>query len=299
MQPGQSGTPYPQPSDTGQPAAGPYPPPYPAPHPAYFPPPPTTKFGKLAWAGLILGIVGVVGSIIPFLNNLTAVGAIVGLILAVIGMFGTRKIVSGIGIVVCVLAVVFTIVAQVAFSSAVDDAFKRSDPQVLTTTQPASRPDQTAPGAIENQQPPAAPTRAAPAAIGGSITLLGNSDGEQARVTAVKIVDPAPPKDEYSRPEQGNRFVAVQFRIENIGSLAYDDSPSNGAQLIDGQGQQFQATFLGTAAGPEFAGGVKIAPGASALGFVTFEVPKTSKAAKVQFTLDSGFADQTGEWTIR
>ncbi|WP_371479812.1 hypothetical protein [Kitasatospora sp. NBC_00315] len=41
-----------------------------------------------------------------------------------------------------------------------------------------------------------------------------------------------------------------------------------------------------------------IAPGESGKGFVTFEVPKDAKLAKIQFGLDSGFADQTGQWTI-
>ncbi|UJW30004.1 hypothetical protein L3Q67_32980 [Saccharothrix sp. AJ9571] len=39
------------------------------------------KFAALVWASLILGIVGVVGSPIIFLNNLTAVAAAVGLVL--------------------------------------------------------------------------------------------------------------------------------------------------------------------------------------------------------------------------
>jgi hypothetical protein len=43
---------------------------------------------------------------------------------------------------------------------------------------------------------------------------------------------------------------------------------------------------------------VNIAPGASGLGCIVFEVPQSAKITEVQFTLDSGFAQQTGQWNI-
>ncbi|MEV0678388.1 hypothetical protein AB0I60_17915 [Actinosynnema sp. NPDC050436] len=81
------------------------------------------KFGALAWTSLILGIVGLVGSPIILLNNLTAVIAGVGVVLGLIALFGSRKILAGIGVVLCVLAVVATVVAQNAAVKALDEAF--------------------------------------------------------------------------------------------------------------------------------------------------------------------------------
>src|SRR5829696_2008734 len=43
---------------------------------------------------------------------------------------------------------------------------------------------------------------------------------------------------------------------------------------------------------------IKIAPGSKRAGCLTFEIPKTAKPAVFQFTLDSGFADVTGEWQL-
>ncbi|MEC3978140.1 hypothetical protein [Amycolatopsis sp. H20-H5] len=86
------------------PVSGPYPTPASVAKPA--------KFAGLAWTALILGIVGVVGSPIIFLNNLTAVVAGVGLILGIIALFGTKKVLTSIGIVLCILAIVFTVIAQ-------------------------------------------------------------------------------------------------------------------------------------------------------------------------------------------
>ncbi|MDQ4010494.1 MAG: excalibur calcium-binding domain-containing protein [Actinomycetota bacterium] len=70
---------------------------------------PRSRFVGLAWASLILGIVGVMLSAVPILNALTMLGAIVGLVLGGIALFGSRKRLAAIGTVACVLAVVFTV----------------------------------------------------------------------------------------------------------------------------------------------------------------------------------------------
>ena len=80
------------------------------------------RFGALAWSALILGIVGFVGSPIIILNNLTAVGAGVGTVLGVVALFGTRKVLAGIGVVLCVAAIVFTVMAQGAAVAELDRA---------------------------------------------------------------------------------------------------------------------------------------------------------------------------------
>jgi hypothetical protein len=95
-----------------------------SPQPVYAPPPVApqkpTRFGALAWTAVILGIVGVVSSWVIFFNNLTAVAAFVGIVLGVIALFGTRKILAAIGVVLCVLAITFTVLAQQAASEELD-----------------------------------------------------------------------------------------------------------------------------------------------------------------------------------
>lgn len=86
--------------------------------PVYAPPPVApqkpARFGALAWTALILGIVGVVGSPLIIFNNLTVIAAFVGLVLGVIALFGTRKILAAVGVVLCVAAIAFTVLAQQA-----------------------------------------------------------------------------------------------------------------------------------------------------------------------------------------
>lgn len=79
-----------------------------------------TRFGALAWAAVILGIVGVVGSWVIFLNILTAIAAFVGIVLGVIALFGTRKILALIGVGLCVAAIALTVVAQMAVAEELD-----------------------------------------------------------------------------------------------------------------------------------------------------------------------------------
>ncbi|MFJ9759909.1 DUF4352 domain-containing protein [Streptomyces sp. NPDC101149] len=135
------------------------------------------------------------------------------------------------------------------------------------------------------------------AKVGDTIGVTG-MDGGKLDVTVVKVVDNAKPGDEFTEPSAGKRFYGVQFQLVNAGKKAYSDSPSNGAQISDAQGQQFQATIADITAGPSMSSDVRLKPGAKALGWIVFEVPKGVKPSAVQFTMDSGFSDDTGEWKL-
>ncbi|WP_394303997.1 DUF4352 domain-containing protein [Sphaerimonospora cavernae] len=117
-------------------------------------------------------------------------------------------------------------------------------------------------------------------------------------MTVAKVFDRATPANEFSKPEAGNRFVAIELRLENKGRAVYDDSPSNGAKLIDDQGQQYRPTFGDVREGVDFRGSVSVASGDMRKGVLVFELPVNVKPAKFQFALNSGFADQKGEWVL-
>lgn len=137
------------------------------------------------------------------------------------------------------------------------------------------------------------------AKVGDTLTLEGFEEGSKLDVTVVKVADPAKSADEFMEPASGKRFIGVQFQLVNTGEAAYSDSPSNGAQIADSEGQQFDATFGDITAGPSMASSLKLKPGAKGLGWIVFEVPEAAKVDTVQFTMDSGFADKTGEWKLR
>jgi hypothetical protein len=149
--------------------------------------------------------------------------------------------------------------------------------------------------------PTAASTTAAAAAkahLGSTISLKsGAGYPEQLDVTLVQVQDNAPASNQYSAPDPGKKYYAIQYRLQNTGSQAYYDSPSNGAVVIDSQSQLYPATYADTAAGPSFPGSISIPPGGMALGWLTFQVPTTAVIASAQFRLQSG-AGAFGQWII-
>ncbi|MFD3568453.1 DUF4352 domain-containing protein [Streptomyces sp. NPDC058667] len=168
-----------------------------------------------------------------------------------------------------------------------------TEPEV--NTKPNPQPSKTAAEKAPETTKAPAPKDAA---IGDTLTLKGLEDGQQIDVTLTKTSDPAVPKDEFFRPEDGNRWIGVQVQIVNTGTVVYDDSPGNGMKVADSEGQWFNGVIADIKAGPSMAAGVALKPGAKALGWAVFEVPKKSKIATVQFGMNSGFSDQTGEWKL-
>ncbi len=136
------------------------------------------------------------------------------------------------------------------------------------------------------------------AGIGSAITLTGNDSGEKMDVTVTKVFSSASPADEFNQPSSGDRLYAVQFRLKDTGSAAYSDSPSNGAAVVDSAGQSYQSSLDSVAGCQSYGGTENIAPGATGLGCIVFEVPKSAKITQVQFTLDSGLGPDTGQWKV-
>lgn len=187
---------------------------------------------------------------------------------------------------------------SLALSGLLAVAVACSDETVSTT--PASSPPVSRTPAQETPataSPSPTPSRAS-AAVGDTLDLTGIGDDEKLAVTVVRVVDPAGAKNQYASPGAGMRFLAVQFRLKNTGTAVYKDSPSNGATVVDTQGQQFDTAYEDTSAGPGFPGSVTIAPGDTGLGFITFEVPTSSKITKVQFAMNSGFSGNAGQWNV-
>lgn len=179
---------------------------------------------------------------------------------------------------------------------------------VSTSADPtSSAPASVAVQASASHSPVAKPvakvkvTHAAPkpkpvAHVGSTITLKG--DHGTVAVTLLRVTKTRA-TDDFSTPDAGNHYVAVQFRIKNSASSpkAYDDSPSNGAVLIDSKGQQFQSDMVMKIAAGPMLDSVKVVPGGVALGYIVFQVPNSSRVAHVQFALSSGFG-ATGQWTV-
>lgn len=137
------------------------------------------------------------------------------------------------------------------------------------------------------------------AAVGDTLTLKGMEDGEQLDVTLKQWLPTAKPATEFDIPQDGKKWAAAQFELVNTGSKVYADSPQNGAKAADSKGQRFDSWFGEISAGPGMSSDVSLPKGEKALGWIVFEVPKDSKVVSVQFAMNSGFSDQTGQWSVK
>ncbi|MGP4095486.1 DUF4352 domain-containing protein [Nonomuraea sp. KM90] len=163
---------------------------------------------------------------------------------------------------------------------------------VMPSSQPPAEQAQEQPAQEQPEQ-----EQPSTATVGGAITLEGMDPGLKMQVTVTRVVDPAT-GEQFSKPQTGNRLVAIELTLTNAGEAVYSDSPTNGAMLIDGEGQQYRTSFQTVQEGQSFGGSATINKGDSRKGVIVFEVPDGAKLAKLQFGLNSGFADQKGEWTL-
>lgn len=187
------------------------------------------------------------------------------------------------------LATLATATLLTLTACSVGDDTVNTTPKKPATSAPAEKTD------AKPSEKPAKKT----AAVGDTLTVHGFENGEQLDVTLKKWLPTAKPADEYDVPQDGKRWAAAQFELLNTGSKAYSDSPSNGAQVADAKGQRFDSWFGEISAGPGMSSSVTLPKGEKTLGWIVFEVPKGSEIVSVQFGMNSGFSNETGQWTVK
>ncbi len=230
------------------------------------------RFGALAWTALILGIVGVVGSPIIFLNNLTAVAAVVGVVLGVIALFGTRKILATIGVVLCVLGIVFTFVAQNAAVQELDKIING------TTNEGQVSSGDTGLGTTTTQ----ADAARSPPTWGQRYTW---QDGLAVEVSPPTACTPG----EYAQPQNVVRGAKVTVTIINGTDKAFDTGllSIGGDAQFDGR----KAEKVFDSNGPCGGGGFEnatVLPGKTYTYETAFSVG--AQPGELQITLQPGFA---------
>lgn len=165
-------------------------------------------------------------------------------------------------------------------------------------TAPAAPPSEAVTGASHAAAAAttAAPSPAKKAGLGDTVKL--NARDTKLAVTLVKIVDPAKGSDEFTAPDAGKHFVAIQFRVVNQGSGVYSDDPQADVSVKNAAGETMSIAFATTTAGADMPSSVNLTPGDTALGFVDFQVPDGQKITQVQYALISLGGDHVAQWTI-
>jgi hypothetical protein len=143
------------------------------------------------------------------------------------------------------------------------------------------------------------PSGTTTAALGSAITLAGIANGEQVTVTAVRVINSATSSDTLFAPTAGERYYAVQFRLDNTGSVTYAENADFEAAVTDSAGKSYTPDLLETVNDcPAFPGTGKISPGSSSTGCVVFDVPTAAVVKEIRYVPDSGQGPQTGQWTV-
>jgi hypothetical protein len=140
---------------------------------------------------------------------------------------------------------------------------------------------------------PEEPEEPQTASVGDTLTLEG-FEGLTMDVTLTKLDRSL----EVDQDFDTGSYVGVRLTLTNTGEVAYDDSPSNGATLVTEDDEQLSSTFLFGDADCSGADAARIAPGDTRKVCVVFEGEEGQELRLFQFALDSGFAEQTGEWTL-
>ena len=135
-----------------------------------------------------------------------------------------------------------------------------------------------------------------PPGIGSTQRASGNDT--DLSVKLIGVLDPLS-AGQYDTPDAGKRYVGIQIRVTNVGDAHYDDSPGNGSEIIGDNDQQYDTTIVSEGpCGGDFQSDLKLAPDAVRVGCIPFEIPTGVGLSKFQFTMDSGFADDTKEWDL-
>jgi Domain of unknown function (DUF4352) len=168
---------------------------------------------------------------------------------------------------------------------------------VRTVTSTASGSNAKPSASADSSSSSTSTAQARTAKVGDTLTLSGNG-GQSLAVTVDAVMDPLS-VGQYDQADSGQRFVGVQVTLKNVGSSSYSDAPSNGATLLSTANEQAKdAIVSGGPCGNDFQSSVNIAPGDTQQGCIPFELPDGQTTGTFQFTMNSGFANQTGQWSL-
>jgi len=131
----------------------------------------------------------------------------------------------------------------------------------------------------------------------GATENIGGSKGYA--VTLQQVIDPAAGSDQYTTPDAGKRFVAVEMKIVNNGTAAVNDDANNDVTIIGSNNQTYTDDYNNVSECTDFNNGsFTLSAGESTTGCVNFQIPDGVTVSKVQLTPSSGFSGNTGEWLV-
>ena len=252
-------------------------------------PAPTQGSNGLAVAGFVLGILGFLGSFIPIVNIGAIVLALIGAVLAAVGLARSKSVRAGkglavAGLVLSVLAVIIAIIIDVAVGSAVDKAVE--DTTSTTVKTPSSTHDQGSSGGSESSK--IGTTRANPAPIGTSVT----GDDWTVKINSVKTAN----QDSMGQAaEVGKVLLVVNMTATYDGHDEQGDSPFSTVKYVAPNGRSYDGIDGNTLFIPhnQFDLMKTLYHGASEMGNDMIEIPAANWRQGVLSVSPGMFSDDT------
>jgi hypothetical protein len=121
-----------------------------------------------------------------------------------------------------------------------------------------------------------------------------DGDGNAVRITLIKAK--LAPGSGYFKPKAGLKWYAAYMRVRNLSNHKLDDCADNDAEFTGSNNAQYGNALFADLK-PEL-GCFKLLPGRTLEGWVAWEMPKRINPRFIDWTMDSGFADETATWKL-
>jgi hypothetical protein len=166
-----------------------------------------------------------------------------------------------------------------------------------TSTVTAAAPKTTAPAQSPSAAAPSpSPAQQQHAHLGDQFTVA-LENGTKYDVILRRVDQQASPANEFEAAQPGHHLAAAQFRVTATSSV--DENANNNATAIGSDEQAYASSIGSVAEGTNFADGeIRLQPGSSLVGWVTFDLPDGVRITKVQWTPASGFSSRAAEWQV-
>lgn len=139
------------------------------------------------------------------------------------------------------------------------------------------------------------PAEAKAGQVGDKFTVTGHDSKYD--VTLLSVQQPAQPESEFLGPKAGHHLAAAQFRVTAV--TATDENSNLNATATGSNDESYSSALTPVTAGTNFASGaIRLQPGASLTGWVSFEVPDGVQLTRVQWTPSAGLSANRAEWHV-
>jgi hypothetical protein len=142
---------------------------------------------------------------------------------------------------------------------------------------------------------PSPPTGSQAGQVGDKFTVT--SGQAKYDVTLLNVDQQARPESDYLTAQSGHHLAAAQFRVTAVTST--DENSNLSATVTGSDDQAYTSSLLPVAAGTNFASGqIRLEPGSSLVGWVSFQLPTGVRVTKVQWTPQAGISAHRAEWHV-